>query len=97
MLRRERKNVLTPTQKTQLGTGLIQEAIVEALTQQGGSGSQSQIQQNLGIGSGGQDGNLLTSILSQLVQQNVLTQSGQGNQAQFQLGNQQRGAATANR
>lgn len=89
--------MLTPTQKTQLGMGLIEEAIVEALTQQGGSGSQSQLQQNLGIGSGGQDGNVLNSVISQLVQQNVLTQSGQGNQARFQLGNQQRGAATTNR
>ena len=88
--------MLTPSQKAQLGTGLIEEAIMEALTQQGGSSSQSQIQQNLGIGSGGQDGNVLSSILNQLVQQNVLTQSGQGNQARFQLGNQQRGVATAN-
>jgi hypothetical protein len=89
--------MLTPTQKTQLGVGLIEEAIMEALTQQGVASSQSQIQQNLGIGSGGQDGNMLASILNQLVQQNVLTQSGQGNQAKFQIGNQQRGAATANR
>lgn len=89
--------MLTPAQKTQLGTGLIEEAIMEALTQQGGASSQSQIQQNLGMGSGGQDGNVLVSILNQLVQQNVLTQSGQGSQAKFQIGNQQRGVATGNR
>lgn len=87
--------MLTPGQKAQLGTGLIQEAIVETITQQGGSASQSQIQQVLGTGTGGQEGNVLNAILNQLVQQSVLGQSGQGSQARFQIGTQQRGVATS--
>jgi len=90
--------MLTPTQKAQLGTGLLQEAILEVLNQQGGNATQTQILQGIGAGSNSgnsQEGSISNSVLTQMVQQNLVTQTGQGNQTRFQIVAQQKGASSS--
>ena len=94
--------MLNPSQRAQLGVGLIQEAIVEFLSTNGNSASQTDIQNNLGLGGSLGEGStgVLASILTDLSVQNIVQRQGDGKQATIRLLGTGTGAsrgATANR